>query len=82
MFPLAVPYGKTILTTKLSGGIGNGDLYVRSGTKPTTTSYGYRSVDTTNAETLTISAPTGATWYIMVNGTAAVSGASLVATYQ
>ncbi len=82
MFSLAVPFGKTSLTIKLSGGTGNGDLYVRSGTKPTTTSYGYRSIGTTNAETITISAPTGATWYIMVNGKAAVSGASLVATYK
>ena len=82
MFSLSVPFGKTSLTFKLSGGTGNGDLYVRSGTKPTKTTYSYRSIGSTNAETITVSKPAGATWYVMVNGTTAVSGASLVVTYQ
>lgn len=82
MFSLSVPFGKTNLSIKLSGGTGNGDLYVRAGTKPTTTSYTYRSIGTSNTETITVAAPPGATYYIMVYGTAAVSGASLVATYQ
>jgi pseudolysin/vibriolysin len=82
MFSLSVPFGKTSLTIKLSGGTGNGDLYVRAGTKPTTTSYTYRSIGSTNAETITIAKPPGATYFIMVHGKAAVSGAALVATFQ
>jgi FtsP/CotA-like multicopper oxidase with cupredoxin domain len=82
MFSLSVPFGRTNLSIKLSGGTGNGNLYVRASTKPTTTSYTYRSIGTTNTETITVAAPTGATYYIMVYGASAVSGASLVATYQ
>ena len=82
MFSLSVPFGKTSLSIKLSGGTGNGDLYVRAGTKPTTTSYTYRSIGTTNAETITITKPPGATYFIMVHGKTAVSGAALVATFQ
>jgi Zn-dependent metalloprotease len=82
MFSLSVPFGRTNLSIKLSGGTGNGDLYVRASTKPTTTQYTYRSIGSTNTETITVAAPTGATYYIMVYGAAAVSGATLTATYQ
>ena len=82
MFSLSVPFGKTNLSIKLSGGTGNGDLYVRAGSKPTTTSYTYRAIGLTNTETITVAKPNGATWYFMVYGAAAVSNASFVVTYQ
>ncbi len=82
MFSIVVPSGKTSLTIKLSGGTGDGDLYYRATTAPTTTSYTKRSIGSTNAETITQTSPAAATHYIMVYGYAAVSGASLVATVQ
>ncbi len=82
LFSLVIPAGKTTVSFKLSGGTGDGDLYVRAGTPPTTTSYTNRSAGSTNAETITVAKPAANTYYILVSGYAAVSGASLVATYQ
>jgi Zn-dependent metalloprotease len=82
LFSLVIPAGKTSVSFKLSGGTGDGDLYVKAGVAPTTTSYTYRSAGSTNTETITVSAPAANTYYVLVYGYAAVSGASLIATYQ
>ncbi len=82
MFSIVVPTGKTSLVFKLSGGTGDGDLYARVTTAPTTTSYTYKSTGATNAETITYTNPAAGTYYVMVYGYSAVSGASLVATVK
>jgi pseudolysin/vibriolysin len=82
LFSIVVPSGKTSLTIKLSGGTGDGDLYYKASTAPTTTSYTKRSAGSTNAETITVTSPAAATHYILVSAYAAVSGASIVATVQ
>ncbi|WP_235935100.1 M4 family metallopeptidase [Undibacterium crateris] len=82
LYAIAVPGGAKNLSIKLSGGTGDGDIYVKAGSAPTTTSYTFKSDGSTNAETVTVATPTVTTYYILVNGYAAVSGASLVATYQ
>lgn len=81
LFSIAVPSGRTSLVVKLSGGSGDGDLYVRRGSAPTTTTYDGKSEGSTNAESVTLSATTAGTYYILLNAYATVSGASLVATY-
>jgi pseudolysin/vibriolysin len=81
MFSVVVPAGKTKLTFKLSGGTGDGDLYARVTTAPTTTSYTYKSAGATNAETITYTNPAAGTYYVMVYGYSAVSGASLIANF-
>ena len=82
MFSITVPSGKTSLVFKLSGGTGDGDLYARVTTAPTTTSYTYRSIGSTNAETITYTNPAAGTYYVMVYGYAAVSGTSILATVK
>ncbi len=85
MYSIVVPSGKTSLTFKLSGGTGNGDLYARISTPPTTTSFTKKAANLfgTNAETITYSSPVAAgTYYLLVNATKAVSGATLVATVK
>ncbi len=82
MFSIVVPSGKTSLTFKMSGGTGDGDLYARVTTAPTTTSYTKKSAGSTNAETITYTSPAAGTYYVMVYGYTAVSGATLVATAQ
>ncbi len=82
MFSIVVPSGKTSLVFKMSGGTGDGDLYARVSTPPTNTSYTYRSIGSTNAETITYTNPAAGTYYVMVYGYSAVSGASLVATVK
>jgi leucyl aminopeptidase len=81
-YTIVVPAGKTSLTFKLSGGTGDGDIYAKLGATPTTTTYDKKSAGSSNAETITFSAPTAGTYYLMVSAYAAVSGASLVATIQ
>jgi Zn-dependent metalloprotease len=82
VYSIAVPAGKTSLTFTLSGGTGDGDLYARMTTAPTTTSYTKKSDGSTNTETITFSAPAAGTYYLLVNAYAAVSGASVKAVVQ
>ncbi|MBI3713067.1 MAG: M20/M25/M40 family metallo-hydrolase [Burkholderiales bacterium] len=81
-YTIVVPAGKTSLTFKLSGGTGDGDIYSKLGSAPTTTVYDKKSDGSTNAETITISAPAAGTYYLLIKAYAAVSGASIVATVQ
>jgi Zn-dependent metalloprotease len=77
-----VPTGSTNLSFKMSGGTGDGDLYVQRTTDPTTTSYLAKSDGSTNAETILIASPVAGSYHLLANAYAAVSGASVVATYQ
>jgi pseudolysin/vibriolysin len=81
LYSINVPAGRSTLTVKLSGGSGDGDIYVRRGSAPTTTSYDKKSDGSTNSETITFSSPTAGTYYVLLNAYRTVSGASLVATY-
>ncbi len=81
-YSIVVPAGKTSLTFKLSGGTGDGDLYAKFASAPTTTSFDSKSDGSTNAETITINAPKAGTYYLLVNAYAAVSGASVLATIK
>lgn len=81
LYSIAVPAGRTTLTIKLSGGSGDGDLYVKRGSAPTTTSYDKRSIGSTNAETITFSSPTSGTYYVLLSAYSTVTSTSLVATY-
>jgi Zn-dependent metalloprotease len=82
VYNITVPAGKTSLTFTLSGGTGDGDLYARMTTAPTTTSYTKKSDGATNTETITFSAPAAGTYYLLVNAYAAMSGASVKAVVQ
>ena len=80
-YTITVPAGRTTLSVVTSGGTGDLDLYVRRGARPTTATYDCRPFRTGNAETCTFNAPVAGTYYILLNGYAAYSGASLRATY-
>lgn len=79
---LDVPSGQTTLTFTISGGSGDADLYVQSGTKPTKTSYACRPYKTGNAETCTFSPPAAGTYWVMLDAYAAYSGVTLTGTYS
>jgi hypothetical protein len=64
------------------GGTGDADLYVKFGTKPTTTDYDYRPFLAGNDETVTVNNPAAGTWYIMIRSYADYTGLSLKATYS
>ncbi|MFZ6819382.1 M20/M25/M40 family metallo-hydrolase [Undibacterium sp. Ji22W] len=81
-YSFVVPSGASNLTFKTSGGSGDLDIYTKLGSLPTTTTYLQKSDGASNTETITIAAPTAGTYYLLTNATSAVSGASLVASYQ
>jgi serine protease len=82
VYTFAVPSGASNLTFKTSGGTGDMDLYVKLGSAPTTSSYGWVSDGSTTTESITVAAPTAGTYYVMVYGYASASGVSLVADYS
>ncbi|MBY0574282.1 MAG: pre-peptidase C-terminal domain-containing protein [Undibacterium sp.] len=82
LYSIVVPAGKTSLTFKLSGGTGDGDIFAKFGTAPTTTVYDKKSDGATNNETISFSAPTAGTYYLLLKGYSAISGVSLLATVQ
>jgi Zn-dependent metalloprotease len=75
-FPVNIPAGARGLSFRLSGGTGDADLYVRYGAKPTTSQWDYRPWIEGNQE-LVQAQPLAGTWYVMVRGYTAFSGASL-----
>jgi len=79
---LDVPSGQSTLTFTISGGSGDADLYVQSGTKPTKTAYACRPYKTGNAETCTFSPPTAGTYWVMLDAYAAYAGVTLTGTYS
>ena len=75
-----VPAGQSSLSISLSGGQGDGDLYVKQGSAPTTGSYDCRPYKNGNNESCEFNAPAAGKYYVMLQGYSAYSGASLVAT--
>ncbi len=81
-YSFVVPSGASNLTFKTSGGTGDLDIYAQLGNLATTTSYLQKSDGANNTETITIALPTAGTYYVLTNAASAVSGASLIASYQ
>jgi hypothetical protein len=80
-YKIVVPAGQDILTIAISGGTGDCDLYVKKGSKPSATSWDYRPYLIGNNETVEITNPAAATWYILLRAYQAYSGMTLVGTY-
>ena len=80
-YTIVVPAGKTNLTVTTSGGTGDGDLYVRLGSAPTTSTYTCRSWATGNTESCSLT-PSAGTYYVRVYGYTAAAGITLTATYS
>ena len=81
-YAIVVPAGQDDLEIKISGGIGDCDLYVRRGALPTFTTYDYRPYKIGNNETVPVASPAAGTWYIMLRGYTPYSGLTLVATFS
>jgi hypothetical protein len=80
-FKITVPAGQAKLDIVMSGGTGDADLYVRKGSKATTTEWDYRPYLIGNNESVTIDNPPATTYYIMLRGYSAFDGVTLKATY-
>lgn len=78
-FTLDVDTGMSALDVQMSGGSGDGDLYVRYGSQPTTGSYDCRPYNWGNSENCNFSNPAAGTWYISIRGYNSYSGVTLEA---
>lgn len=80
-YRITVPAGATNLNINTSGGTGDCNLYVKSGQKPTTAVWDYRSNATGNTGSVTLAAPAAGDYYILLNAYAAYTGVTLTACY-
>jgi Zn-dependent metalloprotease len=81
-YKITVPASQTSLVITISGGTGDCDLYEKRGAQPSSSSYDNRPYLTGNNETVTITNPVAADYYIGLNAYAAYSGVTLKATYS
>jgi len=81
-FTFDVPEGATNLAINMSGGTGDGDLYVKFGSAPTSSSYDCRPYVGGNGESCPISEVQAGTYHVMISPYSAFTGVSLLASYN
>ena len=82
VYKLDVPAGALALTLRTLGGTGNVSVYVKAGSVGSATNYDFKSATSTgNTESVAISRPVAATYYVTVAGEAAYTGVSVVGSY-
>ncbi|HER19620.1 MAG TPA: hypothetical protein ENO14_01085, partial [Chromatiales bacterium] len=79
-YQLDVPFGRSKLEIRISGGTGDCDLYVKKDALPTTEVYDYRPFLLGNDESVVINEPEAGTWYILLKGYRAYADVTLVAS--
>jgi serine protease len=81
-YTMDVPAGASSLQFKINGGSGDADIYVKFGSKPTTTSYDFRPYLSGNTETVNVPTAQTGTYYVMVRAYATFSGVSLTGSFS
>jgi serine protease len=82
MFSIVVPAGKSTLTFKTSGTIGDADIYAAFGRLPTDYSYDKFSDNYGDYETITFKSPKAGTYYLLLEAYQPFSGVTLTGTYK
>jgi leucyl aminopeptidase len=77
---MVVPAGASNVKFTINGGSGDADLFVKLGSKPTSSNYDCRPYIGGNNESCNLNNG-GGTYYLMINGYAAFSGLSLTGSY-
>ena len=81
-YTIEVPEGMSDFTVKTFGGTGDGDLFVKFGSQPTSSSYDCRPYKNGNNETCTFTNPQAGTWHLSINAYRTFSGVTLDAQYK
>ena len=77
-----VPSGASNLVISISGGTGDGDLFVQLDSEPSSSNYSCRPYDSGNNETCTIANPAAGLWYMNINAYSTFTGVTLTAKYE
>jgi Zn-dependent metalloprotease len=80
-YKITVPASQTSLAIVMSGGTGDGDLYVKRGSQPTSSVWDYRPYLSGNNETVSVTNPVAGDWFISIYAYSTFSGVSIKATY-
>lgn len=80
-YKITVPASQTSLAIVMSGGTGDGDLYVKRGAQPTSTVYDYRPYLSGNNETVNVTNPVAGDWFISIYAYSTFASVSIKATY-
>jgi len=83
-FKITAPAGTDEISFAISGGTGNADMYLKKGSKPTTSSYDYRPSDPGNGNTESVGFSgdsVAGTWYILLKAAKAYEGVTLSVKY-
>ncbi len=80
LYRVVVPDGATGLLVTTAGGTGDLDLYIRAGSEPTETAFDCESTGADNDESCSVTDPESGTWYILLVGYEAYSGATMTVT--
>ncbi len=75
-YTMPVAAGQSVTFTT-AGGTGDGDMYVKAGSAPSTSVYDCRPYKTGNAETCTFTPASATTYYVRVYAYSAISGVTL-----
>lgn len=84
-YAISVPNGTIALAVSMlgtTGTTGNGNLYVREGSNPTTSKYDCRSNNSGNTESCSISNPDPGTWYVGIYSASKYTKVNLGASYS
>lgn len=81
-YTIDVPAGMATLNFNMSGGTGDADMYIRQGSRPTSSTYDCRPYESGNTEACSFNNPAADTWHIGIYGYRAASGVSLDVEYQ
>ncbi|QUJ68445.1 M4 family metallopeptidase [Photobacterium sp. GJ3] len=80
-YTFTVPANVSSASVNVSGGAGDVDLYVKAGSKPTTTSWDCRPYRYGNNETCNVAVSSNQTYYVMLRGYSSFSGVTLSLNY-
>ena len=80
-FTYKTPADVKTVSFNMSGGTGDADMYVKFGSKPTTSSYDCRPYKSGNTEACNVSAGKEGTYHVMIRGYSAYSGTQIVADH-
>ncbi len=81
-FTMDVPANATNLSFSITGGSGDADLYVKAGSKPTTSSYDCRPYKDGNEEVCNITNAQAGTYHVMLNGYSNYANVTLTGRYD